>query len=181
MIIQYGLMYDNKQNIIVPPLPKKLGPWNPPKPGEGIEGFDGTPNAILRHVVYNRLPSETKQDLLNSWQYHETKRRIHDRRGVLIRERIVFLKRARVYAAEFVYALPDTSSIEFKLWMERQCNGGLTRAELLAQQQAERDRYADYHSPRWNPAKHRAKQRAKWARQRARKERLKAWWQNLIA
>ena len=33
MIIQYGLMYDNKQNIVVPPLPKKLGPWNPPKPG----------------------------------------------------------------------------------------------------------------------------------------------------
>ena len=44
MIIQRGLMYDNKQNIVIPNLPKDLGmSWNPPKPGEGIEGFDGTP------------------------------------------------------------------------------------------------------------------------------------------
>lgn len=162
MIIQRGLIYDNKQNIVIPHLPKDLGPWNPPKPGEGIEGFDGTPGAILRHVVYNRLSSETKQDLLDNWQYRETKRRIHDRRGVLIRERIVFLKRARVYAAEFVYALPDTNSMEFKLWMERQNHGGLTRAEFLAQQKAHREQLADRHSLRWNPAKHRAKKQAKY-------------------
>lgn len=161
MIIQRGLIYDNKQNIVIPNLPKNLGPWNPPKPGEGIEGFDGTPGAILRHVVYNRLTSETKQDLLDNWQYRETKRRIRDRRGVLIRERIVFLKRARVYAAEFIYALPDTNSMEFKLWMERQNHGGLTRAEFLAEQKAQRERMADRHSLRWNPAKHRAKKQAK--------------------
>lgn len=53
---------------------------------------------------------------------------------MLIRERIVFLKRARVYAAEFVYALPDTNSMEFKLWMERQNHGGLTRAEAPRQE-----------------------------------------------
>lgn len=163
MIIQRGLIYDNKQNIVIPHLPKDLGmPWNPPKPGEGIEGFDGTPGAILRHVVYNRLPGETKQDLLSNWQYRETKRRIRDRRGVLIRERIVFLKRARVYAAEFIYALPDTNSMEFKLWVERQNHGGLTRAEFLAQQKAQRERMADRHSLRWNPAKHRAKKQAKY-------------------
>ena len=161
MIIQRGLMYDDRQNIVIPNLPKDLGPWDPPKPGEGIKGFDGTPGAILRHVVYNRLPSETKQDLLDNWQYRETKRRIRDRRGVLIRERIVFLKRARVYAAEFVYALPDTNSMEFKLWMERQNHGGLTRAEFLAEQKAQRERLADRHSLRWNPAKHRAKKQAK--------------------
>lgn len=118
-------------------------------------------------MVYNRLPSETKQDLLDNWQYRETKRRIRDRRGVLIRERIVFLKRARVYAAEFVYALPNTNSMEFKLWMERQNHGGLTRAEFLAEQKAQRERLADRHSLRWNPAKHRAKKQAKWARAHA--------------
>ena len=113
MIIQRGLIYDNKQNIVIPNLPKDLGmSWNPPKPGEGIEGFDGTPGAILRHVVYNRLPSETKQ-------------------------------------------------------VERQNHGGLTRAEFLAEQKAQRERLADRHSLRWNPAKHRAKKQAKWARAHA--------------
>ena len=174
MIIQRGLMYDNRQNIVIPNLPKDLGPWDPPKPGEGIKGFDGTPGAILRHVVYNRLPSETKQDLLDNWQYRETKRRIRDRRGVLIRERIVFLKRARVYAAEFIYALPDTNSMEFKLWVERQNHGGLTRAEFLAEQKAQRERLTDRHSLRWNPAKHRAKKQAKQQAKQQAKHRARA-------
>lgn len=157
MIISKGLHYDSKQNLILPNLPKNLGPWRPPRPGEGIELFDGTPDAILRHVVYNRETTETKADLLDSWHYHETKRRIRDRKGVLIRERVVYLKRARVYAVEFIYALPDVNSVEFQLRCERERYHGLTRAEFLAEREADRQRWADYHSLRWNPRKHREK------------------------
>lgn len=161
MIIQQGLVYDERQNVIVPPLPKNLGPWNPPLPGQGNEPMDDTPNAIIRHVLYSRDPSETKEDLLHSLAYYMIKDRLRYRHAILIRERVVFLKRARVYAVEFVYAMPDVTSVEYKLWRERQANGGYTRAERQAQRQAADERWADYHSLRWNPAKHRAKKRAR--------------------
>ena len=159
MIIQKGLTYDNRQNIIVPNLPKNLGPWNPPLPGCSIEPLDTTPGAILRYVLYNRRPDQTKADLLSNWYYRETKNRINGLEGIIIRERVVFLKRARVYAVEFIYALPNRDSVEHKLWKERQLNGGFTRAERRAQAQAQQDRWDDYHSLRWNPAKHREKKR----------------------
>ncbi len=61
MIIQRGLIYDNKQNIIIPNLPKDLGmPWNPPKPGEGVEGFTQIP---WRNPA--RAPQE--QAILTGW------------------------------------------------------------------------------------------------------------------
>ena len=157
MIIQHGLVYDNRQNVVVPTLPKNLGPWNPPAPDQGSEPMDDTPNAIIRHVLYSRDPSQTKDELLGSLAYYMIKDRLRYRHAILIRERVVFLKRARVYAVEFVYAMPDVTSIEYKLWRERQENNGFTRAEL----QAHDERWADYHSLRWNPAKHRAKKRAR--------------------
>ena len=161
MIIQYGLVYDNRQNVVVPPLPKNLGPWNPPAPDQGSEPMDDTPNAIIRHVLYSRDPKQTKDELLGSLAYYMIKDRLRYRHAILIRERVVFLKRARVYAVEFVYAMPDVTSVEYKLWRERQANNGFTRAELQAQRQTEAERFADYHSLRWNPAKHRAKKRAR--------------------
>ena len=164
MIIIKGLRYDRKQNLIIPDLPKDLGPWKPPLPGRSIEVFDDTPDCIHRWVFYNRETTETKENLLGNWYYHEAKRRIRDHEGVLIRERVVYLKNARVYAVELVYAMPDPYSIEHKLHKERMAYGGLTRAEFLARQEAHRIRQKDYHSLRWNPQKHREKV----ARRRAR-------------
>ena len=150
MIIQHGLVYDNRQNVVVPPLPKNLGPWNPPAPDQGSDPMDDTPNAIIRHVLYSRDPSQTKDELLGSLAYYMIKDRLRYRHAILIRERVVFLKRARVYAVEFVYAMPDVTSVEYKLWRERQANNGFTRAELQAPRQA----YDE-------PAKHLAKKRAR--------------------
>ncbi len=105
MIIQRGLIYDNKQNIIIP---KDLS-MQVLRSLEGIEGFDGTLAQSCVHVVL-QPPAEVDRSGISRTTGTVDQRRIRDRRGVLIRERIVFLKRARVYAAGSFGALPDTNS-----------------------------------------------------------------------